>query len=71
MILNIFISLYYFKNIGFIIIPIATSISSWFNSIILFIFLKNKIYLILIIYFLLKIFKIIFASILMGYFLII
>ena len=41
-IINIFISLYYFKSIGFIIIPIATSISSWFNSIVLFIFLKNK-----------------------------
>ena len=41
-ILNIFISIYYFSEIGFIIIPIATSISSWFNSIILFIFLKNK-----------------------------
>ena len=37
-ILNIFISLYYFKSIGFIIIPIATSISSWINAIILFIF---------------------------------
>ena len=33
--LNIFISLYYFSEIGFIIIPIATSISSWFNSILL------------------------------------
>ena len=41
-ILNIFISLYYFKSIGFIIIPIATSISSWINAIILFIFLKNR-----------------------------
>ena len=39
---NIIISLYYFKSIGFIIIPIATSISSWFNSIILFIYLKNR-----------------------------
>ena len=41
-ILNIVISVIYFKNIGFIIIPIATSISSWFNSIILFIYLKNR-----------------------------
>ena len=39
---NIFISLYYFSEIGFIIIPIATSISSWFNSILLFLFLKNR-----------------------------
>ena len=40
--LNIMISVFYFKSIGFIIIPIATSISSWFNSIILFIFLKKE-----------------------------
>ena len=40
--LNILISLYYFESVGFIIIPIATSISSWFNSIVLFIYLKNK-----------------------------
>ena len=32
--LNILISLYFFKTIGFIIIPIATTISSWFNLII-------------------------------------
>jgi putative peptidoglycan lipid II flippase len=41
-ILNIFISIYYFSEVGFIIIPIATSISSWFNSILLFIFLKKR-----------------------------
>jgi putative peptidoglycan lipid II flippase len=40
--LNILISVSYFKSIGFIIIPIATSISSWFNSIMLFIFLKKN-----------------------------
>ena len=39
--LNITISVYYFKDIGFIIIPIATSVSSWFNSIILFVSLKS------------------------------
>ena len=37
-ILNIFISVYYFKSVGFIIIPIATTISSWFNSLVLFIY---------------------------------
>ena len=47
-ILNIVISIYYFNEIGFIIIPIATTISSWFNAILLFVFLKIKIYLILI-----------------------
>jgi putative peptidoglycan lipid II flippase len=66
--LNIFVSLYYFKDIGFIIIPIATSISSWFNSLLLFIFLKksnlfkfNQIFLI-------KLLKIVFTSLLMGIF---
>ena len=46
-IINIFISIYYFKVLGFIIIPIATSISSWLNSILLLIFLKKEIYLVL------------------------
>ena len=41
-ILNIVVSVYYFNEIGFIIIPIATTISSWFNAICLFIFLRNK-----------------------------
>ena len=40
--LNILISIFYFKSIGFIIIPIATTISSWFNCILLFIFLKKN-----------------------------
>jgi len=40
--LNIFISVIFFKEIGFIIIPIATTLSSWFNAIYLFILLKKK-----------------------------
>ena len=67
-VLNICISIYYFKSLGFIIIPIATTISSWFNSLVLFFYLKrfnlfrfNKIFLI-------RFFKILFASILMGLF---
>ena len=67
-ILNIFISLYYFKNIGFIIIPIATSVSSWFNSIILFIYLKNKNLFEFNKIFLIRFLKITIASILMGIF---
>ena len=43
-ILNIAISLYFFNEIGFIIIPIATTISSWLNALILFIYLINKNY---------------------------
>ena len=67
-ILNIIISITYFNQIGFIIIPIATTISSWFNSLLLFIFLKtgnlfnfNKIFLV-------RVIKIIIASLLMGIF---
>jgi len=40
--INIFISIVFFKEIGFIIIPIATTISSWFNAILLFVLLKKK-----------------------------
>ena len=67
-ILNIFISIYYFKNIGFIIIPIATTISSWVNSILLFIFLKNKDLFQFSKIFFIRFTKIIFASIMMGIF---
>ena len=67
-ILNIFISLYYFKSIGFVIIPIATSISSWFNSTLLFIYLKNKDLFKFNNFFIINFFKILFASIMMGIF---
>ncbi len=40
--LNVLISIYFFNKIGFIIIPIATTISSWFNAIVLFVYLKNR-----------------------------
>ena len=66
-ILNISVSLYYFREIGFIIIPIATSISSWFNSIVLLIFLKKEKLFSFSQIFLIKLVKIIFASILMGF----
>ena len=66
--LNILISIYYFNKIGFIIIPIATSISSWFNAAVLFIYLKNKNLFYFKNKFILNFFKIIFASILMGLF---
>ena len=65
--MNIFISLYYFKEIGFIIIPIATSISSWFNSIVLLIFLKKEKLFRFNQIFLIKFFKIAIASIIMGF----
>ena len=43
-IFNIVISLYFFSDYGFIIIPIATSISSWINSLLLFLYLINNNY---------------------------
>ncbi len=64
--LNIFISIYYFSEIGFIIIPIATSISSWFNSTILFLFLYSRKLFYFNNIFFVNIIKIIIASILMG-----
>ena len=66
--LNILISLYYFRYIGFIIIPIATTISSWFNSIVLFIYLINRNLFRFNNTFTSKFLKIIFASISMGLF---
>ena len=65
--LNILISVYYFSEFGFIIIPIATTISSWFNGIMLFIVLKNKNLFSFNKIFLIKFVKIIIASILMGF----
>ena len=67
-ILNILVSVYYFSEIGFIIIPIATTISSWFNAIILFLFLKNKNLFFFNEIFIIKFIKIIIASVFMGLF---
>ena len=67
-ILNIFISVFYFKSVGFIIIPIATTISSWFNSIVLFISLRNRNLFEFNSMFLKRFIKIIFSSIIMGIF---
>ena len=65
-ILNIIISIYYFNEIGFIIIPIATTISSWFNGILLFIFLKKKNLFVFNNIFFIRFIKIIIASLFMG-----
>ena len=67
-IVNICISVYYFNSIGFIIIPIATTISSWFNSLILFIYLKKLGFFIFDKKFLINFIKIVFTSFLMGLF---
>ena len=66
--LNIFISIIFFKEVGFIIIPIATSISSWFNAILLFIFLKIKRLFSFNLEFINRFVKILLASLLMGLF---
>jgi len=66
--LNILISVFYFKTIGFIIIPIATSISSWFNSIVLFIFLKKKNLFNFNLIFINRFIRIVISAIIMGLF---
>jgi putative peptidoglycan lipid II flippase len=66
--LNIIISIIFFKEIGFLIIPIATTISSWFNAILLFIFLKRNELFSFNLVFINRCFKILIASILMGIF---
>ena len=41
-IFNIVISVFFFKEVGFIIIPISTTISSWINVLLLFYYLNKK-----------------------------
>ena len=64
--LNIFISIVFFKKMGFIIIPIATTISSWINSILLFILLKKDNFFNFNSEFITKFLKILLSSIIMG-----
>ena len=66
--LNILISVFYFKSIGFIIIPIATTLSSWFNCIVLFIFLKKENFFYFNSIFINRFIRILLASIVMGLF---
>jgi putative peptidoglycan lipid II flippase len=66
--LNIFISIIFFKEIGFLIIPMATTISSWFNAISLFIILKNKKLFNFNLIFINRFIRILIASFLMGVF---
>jgi putative peptidoglycan lipid II flippase len=67
-ILNVFISIIFFKEVGFIIIPVATTISSWFNAFLLFIFLKKENLFSFNLIFIDRFIKILTASILMGIF---
>jgi len=66
--LNIFISIIFFREAGFIIIPIATTIASWFNATLLFIFLKKKNLFNFNLVFINRFIKILISSILMGIF---
>ena len=66
--LNILISVFYFNSIGFIIIPIATTISSWFNSVLLFIFLKKQKLFNFNRIFVQRLIRILIASVIMGIF---
>ena len=66
--LNVLISINLFKEVGFLIIPIATTISSWFNAIALLILLKKKKLFYFNLIFINRFIKIVFASILMGIF---
>jgi putative peptidoglycan lipid II flippase len=66
--LNVFISIIFFKEIGFLIIPIATTTSSWFNAILLFVFLKKKNLFSFNLVFIDRFIKILIASVLMGLF---
>ena len=66
--LNVFISITFFKEFGFLIIPIATTISSWVNAILLFIFLKINSLFSFNLIFIVRFIKILIASALMGIF---
>ena len=65
-VLNIIISVSLFSKIGFIIIPISTSISSWFNAIVLYIFSRKKNYFTFNNIFLFRFPRILFSSLIMG-----
>ena len=66
--LNVFISIIFFKEVGFLIIPIATTISSWFNAFTLFIFLRKENLFSFNLIFIARFIKILISSILMGIF---
>ena len=64
--LNVVISLTFFKNIGFIIIPIATSISSWIGVLIFLYLLKKSSVLLLQKKLFFNTFKIVISSVIMS-----
>ena len=66
-IINIIISIYFFKTVGFIIIPIATTISSWLNAFLLFIYINSKEYYSFNLAFIKSMLKIIISTIFTSY----
>ena len=64
--LNVVISLTFFKNIGFIIIPIATSISSWIGVLIFLYLLKKNNVLLLQKKLFLNTFKVVISTVIMS-----
>ncbi|MDA9071621.1 murein biosynthesis integral membrane protein MurJ [Candidatus Pelagibacter sp.] len=66
--INIIISIVFFEEIGFLIIPIATTVASWFNAILLFILLKKKNIFNFNLIFINRFIKILVTTILMGIF---
>ena len=64
--LNVIISVSLFQKIGFIIIPIATSISSWVNAIALYIFSRKKNFFIFNDIFIYRFPRILFSSLITG-----
>ncbi len=66
-IINVSVSLYYFKDIGFIIIPIATSVSSWINALFLLLYLNYKKYFFLKFELIINLLKIIFITLISSY----
>ncbi len=69
MLINILISVSLFKNYGFIIIPIATSVSTWIGVLVYFYLLKHKKFIRIEKNLLLDLLKISLAVILMSFFL--
>ena len=66
--LNIIISVTLFQKIGFIIIPIATSISSWLNAICLYFFSRKRNFFIFNDVFMFRFPRILLSSLIMGLF---
>ena len=64
--LNVIISIVFFKQVGFIIIPIATSISSWINALGLYFFSRRKNFFVFNKIFLYRFPRILFSSLIMG-----